>query len=305
MPVGFIGLGKMGGNMALRLLDQGHELVVTDIDQTLVKPALDAGATWAGSPAEVAALCSLVLSSLPGPAQVEAVALGPGGIIEGIEPGSVYVDLSTSTPTQIRKVNEAFAAKGGVALDAPVSGNPQHCREGSIAIWIGGEAADVERVRPVLADMSRELTHVGPLGSGSVAKLVNNAVGLATFKLLGEAISVGVKAGIDHQTLLSILQQGAFGRGLYLTMMVPSVAFRHAFEPAGFTLGLARKDLSLATALGRELNVPLPVLNLVEQDAVELVQRGHAAKDTAVLFSLQEGRAGVAMHDSDVEEVEL
>lgn len=305
MPVGFIGLGKMGGNMALRLLEKGHELVVTEVDKSLAQPQLDAGATWADSPAEVAALCDLVLSSLPGPAQVEAVALGPGGIVEGVKPGTIYVDLSTSTPTQIRKVDAALAARGAVAMDAPVSGNPQHCREGSIAIWIGGEASDVEKARPVLADMSREVTHVGPLGSGSVAKLVNNAVGLATFKLLGEAISIGVKAGIDHQTLLTILQQGAFGRGLYLTMMVPSVAYRHAFEPAGFTLGLARKDLSLATALGRELNVPLPMLNLVEQDAVELVQRGHASKDTAVLFSLQEGRAGVVMHDADAQEVEL
>lgn len=305
MPVGYIGLGKMGGNMALRLLETGHELVVTEVSEDLAKPVLEAGATWADSPAEVAERCDITLSSLPGPAQVQDVALGPKGIVEGIRQGGLYVDMSTSTPTQIQAVGEQLREKGASALDAPVSGSPQQCREGSLAIWVGGEEADLERARPVLTDMSREVTHIGALGSASVAKLVNNAAGLSTFKLLGECLSIGAKAGIDPHVLLRVLSQGAYGRGLFVTMMVPDFALKHAFEQPIFTLQLGTKDLRLATDLGRELEVPLPMLDSVVADAQELIERGHGQLDVSVLFALQEERAGVRMADVDAPELSL
>lgn len=162
-----------------------------------------------------------MLSSLPGPPQVEAVALGPGGILEGIRPGALYADLSTSSPLTIRKVREAFEARDASAIDTPVSGGTQHSREGTLTFFVGAEDDELARVRPVLEHLAREIFHVGPVSAGCVAKIANNAVGLSTLGLLSEVLSLGAKAGIDHRTLLKVLREGAYGQGLFLTFMLP------------------------------------------------------------------------------------
>jgi 3-hydroxyisobutyrate dehydrogenase-like beta-hydroxyacid dehydrogenase len=305
MKIGFIGLGKMGGNMALRLLDQGEDLVVTDINKDSAAAVLEAGATWADTPAAVAAVSDIVLSSLPGPPEVEAVALGKDGIVEGIRPGSLYVDVSTSSPTLIQKIGQRFAEVGVGVLDAPVSGGWFNCREGSLTVLVGGTEENYKTAEPVLQHLAKVLMHVGPAGAGAVAKLVNNATGLTTLVLLSEVISAGVKAGIDHQTILKVLQNGAYGQGAFLHHMLPNIAFKHAYDPPTFALALGRKDLALATALGRELNVPMPMVNLAEQAAVELVGRGNAHIDATSIFSLQEFRSGVRLHDDDAQEIQL
>ncbi|WP_255430066.1 NAD(P)-dependent oxidoreductase [Sinomonas cellulolyticus] len=305
MSVGYIGLGRMGGNMALRLLECGVDLVVTDVSKDQAGAVLEAGARWVDTAAEVAAEADVILTSLPGPPQVEQVAAGPGGLLEGMRPGSAWVDMSTSSPVLIRALAQRFAEKGVDVIDAPVSGGPQHCRAGELVIFVGAEDEQLARVEPVLQHLATEILHIGALGAGAVAKLVNNATALGTWSLLSEVFSLGVKAGVDHQTLHGMLSKGAYGRGLILSQMLPGVAFKHNFDPAGFALNLGRKDIALANALGRDLNVPLPVLNLVEQSAVEMVGRGHGDKDTAVVFSLQEERAGVVMHDGDAKEFTL
>lgn len=305
MVVGYIGLGRMGANMALRLLERGVDLVVTDVSKEQAKSVLEAGARWADTAAEVAAQADVVLTSLPGPPQVEQVALGAGGLIEGFREGSIWVDMSTSSPVLIRSLAERFAQKGVDVVDAPVSGGPPHCRAGELVIFLGASEAQYERIEPLLRHLATEILHIGELGAGAVAKLVNNATAMGTWSLLSEVFSLGVKAGVDHNTIQEMLLKGAYGRGLILSAMVPGVAFKHDFDPAGFALNLARKDIALANALGRDINVPLPVLNLVEQSAVELVNRGHGDKDAAVLFSLQEDRAGVVMHDDDAKEFTL
>lgn len=305
MSVGYIGLGKMGGNMALRLLECGVDLVVTDVSKEYAQHVLDAGARWADTAAEVASQVDIVLSSLPGPPQVEQVGLGPNGILEGIREGSIWVEMSTSSPVLVRSLAEKFAEKGAFVIDAPVSGGPPHCRSGELVIFVGADEERLERVRPVIEHLAMDILPIGGTGSGAVAKLVNNAASLTTWNLLSEIFSLGVKAGVDHQTLHDVLSKGAYGRGLILSQMVPNVAFKHNYEPAGFTLNLARKDVALANALGRELNVPLSLLNLAEQSAVEMVQRGHGEKDAAVIFSLQEDRAGVIMHDEDAKEFDV
>lgn len=307
MTVGFIGLGNMGKNMALRLLDQGVELIVNDIDEQATKEVIAAGARWAADAAELASSCELVLSSLPGPPQVEQVALGPRGIIEGIRADSLYVDLSTSSPTLIRRIDERFAEVGARAIDAPVSGGHAQCRAGTLTVMVGAEDELFERAAPVLTHLARELQHVGPLGTGSVAKLVNNAVGLSTLSLLSEVFALAAKAGFEHRALLKVLRECAYGQGAFLSFMLPEIAFPHRYDPpgSGFALALGRKDLGLATALGRELNVPMPMVNLVEQAAVELINRGHASHDTTILFSLEELRAGVSLHDDDAAEITL
>lgn len=305
MKVGFIGLGKMGSNMALRLLDQGEELIVTDVNKEAAAPVLEYGATWADTPAAVASQTDIILTSLPGPPEVEAVALGPDGIIEGIREGSTYVDVSTSSPTLIQRIGKIFAEKGVGVLDAPVSGGWFNCREGSLTVLVGGEEVDYKAAQPVLQHLAKVLMHVGPAGAGAVAKLVNNATGLTTLILLSEVISAGVKAGIDHQTLLKVLQNGAYGQGAFLKHMLPNIAFKHAYDPPTFALALGRKDLALATALGRELNVPMPMVNLAEQAAVELMARGLGHIDSTSIFSLQEFRSGAKLHDDDAQEIQL
>jgi len=305
MKVGFIGLGKMGSNMALHLLDQGVDLIVTDVRREAAEPLLEAGATWAESPAGLAAVSDVIMSSLPGPPEVEKVATGPGGLIEGIRPGSIYIDLSTSSPTLIQRIGQEFADLGVDVLDAPVSGGWFNCRDGSLTVLVGGSKEGFDRAEPVLQHLAKVLIHVGPAGAGAVAKLVNNAAGLTTLVLLSEVISAGVKAGIDHQTILKVLQNGAYGQGVFLTHMLPNIAFKQAYDPPTFALALGRKDLALATALGRELNVPMPMVNLAEQAAVEMVGRGNAHMDSTSIFSLQELRTGIRLHDDDVEDVKL
>ena len=305
MKIGFIGLGKMGANMALHLLDEGEELIVTDVNKEAATAVLEAGATWADSPAAVASQTDIILTSLPGPPEVEAVALGPNGIFEGIREGSVYVDVSTSSPTLIQRIGKKFAEKGVGVLDAPVSGGWFNCRDGSLTVLVGGTELDFKTAQPILEHLAKVLIHVGPAGAGAVAKLVNNATGLTTLVLLSEVISAGVKAGIDHQTLLKVLQNGAYGQGVFLTHMLPNIAFKHAYDPPTFALALGRKDLALATAMGRELNVPMPMVNMAEQAAVELMARGLGHIDSTSIFSLQEFRSGAKLHDDDAQEMQL
>ena len=303
--VGFIGLGHMGHNMALRLLDCGVRLLVTDKNPEAAAACLEAGAEWADDAATVAGQSKLILSSLPGPAQVESVCLGEGGLLEALQPGTLYVDLSTSSPTLIRRIDAAFSERGCRAIDAPVSGGQEHCRTGTLTIFIAGDAEVTDRAALILNHLAKNLVHVGPLGSGTIVKILNNAVGLSTLSLLSEVLSLGVKAGCDHQALYEALRQGAYGQGLYLTHMLPEVAFRHRYDPPSFALTLGRKDLGLAVDLGRELQVPLPLVSSVEQGAIEMMARGHAEHDAAIIFSLQELRSGVSVHDPDVVPLDL
>lgn len=303
--VGFIGLGHMGHNMALRLLDCGVPLLVNDKNPDAARVCLEAGAQWAPDAATVARQCKLILSSLPGPVQVESVCLGADGLLEALQPGTLYVDLSTSSPTLIRRIDAAFSQRGCRAIDAPVSGGQEHCRTGTLTIFVGGEPDVTERATPILNHLAKQLVPVGPLGSGSVVKILNNAVGLSTLSLLSEVLSLGVKAGCDHRALFEALKQGAYGQGLYLNYMLPEVAFRHKYDPPAFALSLGRKDLGLAVDLGRELGVPVPLVSSVEQGATEMMARGHAEHDAAIIFSLQELRSSVSLHDPDVTAMEL
>lgn len=303
--VGFVGLGRMGANMALRLVDEGFSLTVTDLVRAVGEPLVAAGAVWADTPAQVAAEADIVLSSLPGPPEVEAAAVGPSGIIEGIRPGGLWIDLSSSSPLLIQRLAARFAEKNASAIDSPVSGGIKHSREGTLTMFCSGTDAEFERAEKVLSRMTRKLLHVGAVGSGSIVKIMNNATVLSTLALISEVLSIGVKAGFDHRELLAALKEGGYGQGEVLNFHIPVVAFTHQYEPAGFALDLGRKDLGLATQLGRELNVPMPIVGLVEQAAVELVARGHGSKDSTMIFSLQEVRADVVLHDEDTNEVEI
>ena len=293
MRVGFIGLGNMGRHMAMHVLRGGHELTVLDIRREAAEAHLEAGANWAETPADVAANSELVLTSLPGPTEVESVTLGEHGVIEGAAAGSIYIDLSTNSPTLIRRLHSEFAERGVQMLDAPVSGGATGAEAGQLAIMVGGAEDTFERARPVLEAIGDRVSRVGGPGDGSVAKLVHNLISITVRQVVAEGLTLGVKAGVDAEALLKAVQDGSFGRGRLIHHTVPNIVLKGAFDHVGFTLGLSRKDLRLALDLAREFDVPTKFAALAEQETTEAVNRGLGDHDSSSSFILQEERSGV------------
>jgi 3-hydroxyisobutyrate dehydrogenase len=293
MRIGFIGLGNMGGPMALNLMKAGHTLVVHDVRSEAAAPHLERGAKWAASPRAAAEGAELILTSLPGPPEVEAVALGAQGILPGAGRGAVYADLSTGSPTVIRRLHTEFVAQGVHMLDAPVSGGVWGAQRGTLQVMVGGDQTVFERVKPVLGAIGDKVGYMGPIGSGTIAKLVHNMIGICTRQVVAEAFTLGVKAGVKPEALLTAVKGGAFGQGLLLSQVLPEVVFKGDFDTVRFALRLARKDLGLATALAREYDVPMAMAAVAEQVMVEAIARGWGDKDNAAPWLLQEEKAGV------------
>jgi len=298
MRIGFIGLGNMGGPMALNLIKAGHSLVVNDVRRNMAEAHLAGGATWADTPADVAKDVELVLTSLPGPKEVEAVAIGgENGIIHGIRKGTVYADLSTNSPTLIRRLHGLFAAKGIDMLDAPVSGGVPGARNATLAVMVGGDKQVYERIKPALDGIGDKVSYVGAIGAGAVAKLTHNMIAICSMQILAEAFTMGVKAGVPAEDLYTAVQNGAYGQGMLLRAL-PKVIFKGNFDRVSFALKLARKDLGLATELAREHNVAMPLASMVEQDMLEALAHGLGEKDSSATFTIQEDRAGIQVRSS-------
>ena len=254
---------------------------------------MDKGAHWVDSPMAVAAASEIVFTSLPGPKEVESVALGEGGVLQGSAPNTVYIDLSTSSPTLIRRIAEVAKERQVQVLDAPVSGGPIGAQQATLAVMVGGDRAVYDRVKPVLDAIGNKVSYVGAIGAGAIAKLVHNMIAICTQTILAEGLTLGVKAGVDPEALRKAVADGAVGQGLMLNFMVPNVVFKGDFDTVRFALRLARKDIGLASDLGREYEVPMKVANIVEQDLIEAMAKGWGDRDSTVPFQLQEERAGV------------
>ncbi|HLQ33838.1 MAG TPA: NAD(P)-dependent oxidoreductase [Chloroflexota bacterium] len=300
--VGFVGLGKMGGPVAGHIQAAGFPMIVYDTREEAMRPFLERGAERAASPAGVAERSDVVISALPTPRIVEDAALGPGGVLEGIRPDGVYLDISTGGPDLIRRIAERFREKGAWAMDAPVSAGQPDSPPGIHEIMIGGEQAIVERIRPILAAYGDQIIYTGPVGSASICKLVHQLIGCGVTQAIAEGLSLGVKAGVDVRVLWEAVRRGLVGRMHMLHDQVPRSVFPGRYEPATFTLTLLRKDIGLATALGRELDVPLPVSSVVEQIIVEALNRGWGeGSGYTVTYQLQEEAAGVSLRTSGVD----
>ena len=292
MKVGFIGLGIMGASMASNIQQRGYELVVHDIRPETAKPHLAAGATWADTPQAVAQAADVVLTSLPGPPEVEAVALGDKGLLSGLGEGKAYFDLSTNSPTLMRRIHETFAARGIHVLDAPVSGGPRGAKTRKLAVWVGGDEQVFLKHKPVLDAMGDQVVRVGPIGAGAIAKLVHNSTSFAVQTVLAEVMTLGVKAGVEPLALWQAVRKGATGRQRTFDRLADRYLVGD-FDPPSFALRLAHKDVSLATALAREHQVPMRVLNLVLEEMTEALNRGWGGRDSKTPMLLQEERAGV------------
>jgi 3-hydroxyisobutyrate dehydrogenase len=291
MRIGFIGLGNMGGPMALNLIKAGHTLVVHDLRRELAKPHLDAGATWADDVKTAARGAELILTSLPGPPEVEAVAMGQ--ILDAANPGSVYADLSTNSPTVMRKIHAAFKAKGVHVLDSPVSGGVIGAKRGSLQVMVGGDEAIYREVKGVLGAIGNNVGYMGAIGAGCIAKLVHNMISILSRSLIAEGFTLGVKAGVKPEALLEAIRGASFGQGLILSHMIPDVVFKGDFDAVRFALKRARKDVGLATALAREFDVPMPMAAAGEQILIQAMARGWGDRDSTSPWELQEQAAGV------------
>jgi len=295
--LGFIGTGNMGRHMARHLIEAGYQLTVHDARRGATGPLVELGATWADSPADVAKASEVVFTSLPGPAEVDAVVLGDAGVLANLAPGEIYVDLSTNAPTSIRKLHVAGNERGVHVLDAPVSGGVRGAETRRLAVMVGGEEAIFDRCTPMLNAIGDQVVYCGGAGNGSVTKLVNNMISLSLNMLLGEALSLGVKAGVDLETLVEVIQ-GSSGMTRKMGFSYPDYLFKGNFEP-GFALDLGAKDLRLGTALAREIGVPLDFANLAEQRFIEAQARGWGRLHADAVVQLIEERAGVELRIPD------
>jgi len=295
MKIGFIGIGQMGRHMSRRILEAGHELTVNDINKAAAAPLIAKGAAWADTPAAVAKACRVVVSSLPKPQDVETVVYGKDGLMQGWRKGDIYIDMSTNSPSLIRRIAADAKAKGVSVLDAPVSGGVKGADAGTLAIMVGGEAAALEKVRKVLETMGQRIFAVGGAGNGNVVKLINNLISLICNSASAEGFALGVKAGIDPAMLLEIIKVSTGDN--WCARQYPGTVFKGNFEP-GFKVSLAYKDINLALALGKENGVPLPVGEAVKKDLENTIAAGYQDKGIDAVIMTRESATGVKVRST-------
>ena len=289
MRVGFIGLGTMGASIALNAMKGGFALTVHDVRKEAAEPHIKGGATWAESVEDAGRDADVVLTSLPGPKEVKAVA---EGLIKTMRPGTVWFDLSTNSPTVVRELHARFAEKKVSVLDAPVSGGPSGAKSGKMALWVGGDQGEFERCRKVLDAVGDQVIYIGAIGAGSVAKLVHNCAGYAMQLALAELFTMGVKAGVEPLPLWAAIRQGALGRKRSFDRMGDQF-LQGNFDPPAFALALAHKDVTLATELAREIGVPMRLANLTYAEMTDALNRGWEKRDSRSFLILQQERAGL------------
>jgi 3-hydroxyisobutyrate dehydrogenase-like beta-hydroxyacid dehydrogenase len=292
MKIGFIGLGNIGAPIAGQLLRAGHALLVHDIRRAAADRLLEAGAAWTETPAALAAECEVVATCLPGPAEMEAVCLGPGGIVAQMKSGALYIDHTTNAPDLIRRVHAVLAEKGVAMLDAPVSGGMEGAQTRDLLVMAGGDPTAFERARPLLDAIAKRVMHIGGIGTGSVAKIMHNSATFTLDLVMAECWSVALKAGVDAAMIVNVFNEAALGHMMNLKVRLPATLFRGDFDPR-FSLALARKDLGLALDLARATNTPMRLGALCEQEMIEAIGRGWARRDASIFLTLQEERAGV------------
>ena len=297
MKIGFIGLGTMGASLASNLQKSGLNLIVHDVNEEAAGQHLKAGASWADTPKQLALQSDVILTSLPGPPEIEEVYLKAGtGLIEGLKKDQVCFDLSTNSPSLIRHIHDKFGKKGVHVLDAPVSGGPKGAKSGKLAIWVGGDEKVFLKNRFCLDAMGDQVRYIGPIGAGAISKLVHNSAGYAIQCAIAEVFTVGVKAGVEPLALWDAIRQGARGRVRTFDSLADHFLTNH-YDPPDFALKLAHKDISLACELGRETEVPMRLVNLAQQEMREALNRDWGHRDSRSFLLLQQERAGIKIEE--------
>lgn len=290
MKLGWIGTGIMGRSMCGHLLAAGHEIAVYTRTREKAQPLLDAGASWAASPREAAARAEIVFTMVGFPADVREVYVGEAGLLGAASPGQLFVDMTTTEPSLAVEIATAARAKGAAAVDAPVSGGDVGARNATLSIMVGGEPDDVARVRPLLDLMGKNIVHQGGPGAGQHTKMCNQIVIAGTMIGVCESLVYAARAGLDLETMLGSIRSGAAGCWT-LDNLAPRVVTRN-FDP-GFFVEHFIKDMGIALAEARRMQLALPGLALVHQLYVAVQAQGHGRKGThALVLALEHLSAG-------------
>jgi len=286
--IGFIGTGNIGNPMARNLIEAGHQLVIYDLRPEVMENLLELGAESAASCAEVASRCSVVVSSLPGPPEIEAAITGADGILSGASTGDIHVDLSSNSITTVRRLVQLEAEAGVSYIDAPVTGGVPGAEAGTLTVLGSGDADAFERVRPLLEHIGSNIFHLGEAGSGCLFKLLNNVIILCGNQIVQEALVLGTKAGLDPEDLVEKLRLGTarpyMGLAPYL--------LGKRFDDPSFTLRLAEKDVSLAIEAARANQVPMPVANAAHQTYLRALSAGLGDQSFLATLQALEAAAG-------------
>ena len=280
MKVAFIGMGTMGVPMALNVLKAGHEVTVHNRTRDRELAVAEAGGNRAESPKAAATGAEVIITCVSDTPDVEQVILGDNGVIYGAAAGAIVVDMSTISPTVTRKIAAALAEKSVKMLDAPVSGGSEGAQKGTLSIMIGGEAADVDTVRPVLEAMGKTITHVGAIGAGQITKAINQIIVAGTYWSVAEGMALGIKAGLDMDKVVQAVGGGAAG-SWGLTHRSGNMIQNE--YPLGFRVRLHRKDLIIALEAARELGVTMPMAAYVEQIESGLLAQGFGDEDVSAI----------------------
>lgn len=289
--LGFVGLGVMGGRMTKRLLDAGHS--VTGYNRTKSKAdwLLEAGMHWAESPREVAETAEVTFSMVTNTTALEAISEGPQGVLAGLSPGKVYVDMSTVSPAASQKLAERVAERGAHMLDAPVSGSVITLEEGKLSIMVGGQQEVFEKVKPYLQDIGPKITHVGKNGLAVTMKIATNLSLAVQMLAFSEGVLLAEKSGIKRETAVEVL--------LHSVIASPMVKYRGPFvlgmpEEAWFDVNMMQKDMNLALELGQQLDVPLPTTAITNEFLTAARGMNLAEQDFAIIFDVIAQMAGVS-----------
>jgi 2-hydroxy-3-oxopropionate reductase len=288
--VGFIGLGIMGRPMARNLLKAGYPVIVHSRSRGPVDELVAAGARAARSSAEVAGQVDVLVTMLPNSPDVELVALGASGVLEGARRGLLFLDMSTISPIVSQKIGHALEGKGVRMLDAPVSGGEKGAIDGTLSIMVGGEKADFDAALPVFQAMGKTITHLGPLGAGGFTKLANQIIVAVNLTALGEALTLAKKAGLDRSLTLKALGGGLAGSRC-LEQKTPNY-LAGTYSP-GFKIDLHFKDLGLIMEASRALGVPVPCTAVVQELFNAVRVKGGGGLDHSGIITLLEELAGV------------
>jgi len=289
--IGFIGLGAMGKPMAANIVKAGYSLKVFDLASAAVEEMVAQGAIAVASPCEAAQGSDLVFMSLPNAAIVGNVVTADNGVLVGSHPGQIIIDLSSVTPGHTKKMATLAATKGVEYLDAPVSGGVAGAIAGTLTIMVGGELAVFEHCREILQVIGKKLYHVGAVGAGDTLKLVNNMLLGINMAGVAEALTLGVKAGLDPKVMLEVIGVSS-GRSYALEAKVPNFVLQGNFEP-GFAIDLQYKDLEMATQTAKELGMPLLLTTLAQQVYETARASNLGRKDISAIITLLEKLADV------------
>jgi len=292
-PIGFVGLGTMGGPMARNVLKGGYPMTAYDISPTAVGALVQAGVKAAACPREVGAASDVVITMLPDAPEVEQAVLGADGVIESMRKGSVLIDMSTIDPQTTQRIGAVLAERGVRMLDSPVGKTADHAAAGTSTLMIGGDLALLEQMRPILSCMGKDFFHCGALGMGQAMKLCNNLLASIIGGACNEVLVSGVKAGLKLELMLDVMRT-TMAWNNQLAINAPKKAFVGDFEP-GFMVKLARKDVRLARELVRQAGIQPRFGDAAFAALDEAVDEGSGDKDTAVMLQLLERKAGTTV----------